>query len=81
MRTHSANDRIGQEVVSGELFYGPGSVDIQGIQENLFADLKLGSRGSTLVVVLHHIVLGLREDGASFIQSVNLFMASTFDRR
>ena len=59
MRTNSVNDRIGPEVVVGEHFRGPSGVDIQGIQENLFADLKLGSRDSTLVVVLCHIVLRL----------------------
>ena len=52
----------------GELFHGPSGVDIQGIQENLLSDLKLGSQGSTLVVVSRHIVLRLREGGTGFIQ-------------
>jgi hypothetical protein len=68
MRTHSANNRIGPEVAVGELFCGPGCIDIQGIQEDFFADLKLGSWGSTLVIVPCHIILRLREGGTSFIQ-------------
>ena len=59
MRTNSMNNRIGPEVAVGEPFHGPGGVDIRGIQENLFADLKLKNWGSMLVVVLHHIILRL----------------------
>jgi hypothetical protein len=51
-----------------ELFCWLGGVDVGCIQKDLVTHLELGSRSSLLIVVPHHVILGLCEGSVSLFK-------------
>jgi hypothetical protein len=51
-----------------ELFCGLGRADVSRIQKDLVTCLELGGRSSLLIVVPHHVILGLCEGSVSLLK-------------